>query len=154
MYTIFIALHSYLRWVVLLLAIMAVARGVSGWRARRPWTPADDRAGRLLSIAFDVQVLIGLLLYVALSPLTQAAFGDFGGAMRDSVLRFFAVEHIFGMLIAMSLVHIGRAKTRREASSVTRHKAAAIYFGLGLLIAVISIPWPGLPAGRPLFWGR
>jgi hypothetical protein len=95
--------------------------------------------------------MIGLLLYVGLSPITRAALQDFGGAMRDSVLRFWAVEHIFGMLVSLTLAHIGRSKTRRLSNATARHKAAAIYFGLALLVMLASIPWPGLPAGRALF---
>ena len=41
---------------------------------------------------------------VATSPMTQAAFADFGGAMGNSVMRFWAVEHIFGMLVASLLM--------------------------------------------------
>ena len=147
-----LAVHSYLRWVVLLLALLAVARAWSGWRTSRAWTPADDKVGRFFSIALDVQVMIGLVLYVAVSPLTRAALQDFGAAMSNSVLRFFAVEHIFGMLIAVTLVHIGRAKSRRNGPSILRHRAAFIFFGIGLLAMLASIPWPFVPAGRPLFW--
>jgi hypothetical protein len=127
-------------------------RAFTGWRTSRAWTPADDSMGRYFSIAFDVQFLIGLLLYVALSPLTRAAFSDFGAAMGNSVLRFFAVEHIFGMLVAAALIHIGRSRSRRNMPSVLRHRTAFIFFGLGLLAVLASIPWPFLPAGRPLFF--
>jgi hypothetical protein len=147
-----LAIHSYLRWAVLLLALVAVARAWSGWRTSRAWTPADDKVGRFFGIALDLQVLIGLILYVAVSPLTRAAFQDFGAAMGNSVLRFFAVEHIFGMLVASALVHVGRARSRRNGPSILRHRSAFIFFALGLLAMLASIPWPFLPAGRPLFF--
>lgn len=152
MYTTLLVVHSYFRWVVILLAVLALARAFGGWRTRRPWTPADDQAGRLFTIALDVQVTLGLLLYVAFSPITRAAFQDMGAAMRDSVLRFYSVEHIVGMLVAVALVHVGRAKSQRASQSPVRHRAALVYFGLGVLVVLISIPWPFVPAGRPLFW--
>jgi hypothetical protein len=151
-YLTLVAVHSYLRWIVLLLALFAVMRAFTGWRTSRAWTPADDSVGRYFSLALDLQILVGLILYVAVSPYTQAAFADFGAAMRDSVLRFFAVEHIFGMLVAVALVHIGRARSRRNMPSVLRHRTAFIFFGLGFLAMLASIPWPFVPAGRPLFF--
>lgn len=151
MLNVVLGVHSYWRWVVLVAAVLVLVRAWSGWRRRRPWTPADDRASRFFVITFDIQVLIGLLLYVALSPFTRAAFSNFGAAMGDSVMRFWAVEHIFGMLVALGLVHVGRAKSRRP-STVERHRAAVIFYGLALLVVLITIPWPFMPAGRPLFW--
>lgn len=150
MYVALVIIHSWLRWLVLLAGLNAVARGVAGARGRRPWTASDENAGRWLVIAFDTQFLIGLVLYVALSPVTQTAFADFGGAMRQSDLRFWAVEHLAGMLAASALLHIGRARTRKVPEA-SRHKTAAIFFGLALLLVLLSIPWPGMPASRPLF---
>lgn len=146
-----LVLHSWFRWVVLAAAVVVVVRAITGWRNGRPWTLTDDRAGLWFSIALDVQTLIGLLLYFALSPITRSALQDFGGAMGDSALRYWAVEHAFGMVIGVVLAHIGRARVRRIAADARRHKIAAIFFGLSLLSIVISIPWPGVPNGRPLF---
>jgi hypothetical protein len=101
----------------------------------------------------DLQLLIGLVLYFGLSPITRAAFQDFGAAMGNSMLRFWAVEHIFGMVIAVALAHVGRVRVRKMTDPVRRHKLAAIFFGLALVAIVATIPWPGTPAARPLFRG-
>ena len=151
MYVSVLALHSWLRWAVILAGLYAIARAVAGAAGKRPWTRADDRAGYWFILAFDLQVLVGLLLYLALSPITRTAMGDFGEAMRSAGLRFWAVEHVFGMLVAAGLAHAGRARSRRLPDQAARHKVAAICFVLALLTILISIPWPGMPAGRPLF---
>jgi hypothetical protein len=149
LYAVVLLVHSYLRWVVLLAGLIAVGRAVSGTWGRKPWTPADDRAGFWFVTAFDLQMLLGVLLYGFLSPFTRQAFGDFAAAMKDSTQRFWAVEHMAGMLIGLALVHVGRVRTRRT-DSLRRHKVAAIFFGLALVAILASIPWPGTPAGRPL----
>lgn len=149
LYATVLALHSYLRWLVVLAGLMAFLRAVSGAVGRKSWTRADDRAGFWFTTALDAQFLLGLLLYAFLSPFTHEAFGDFGAAMKNSVLRFWAVEHILGMLIGLVLVHVGRVRARKT-DSLRRHKVAAIFFGLALAVMLASIPWPGLPAGRPL----
>lgn len=152
MYVALVILHSWLRWLVLLAGLNAVARGIGGARSGRPWGTGDDQAGKWLVILFDLQFLIGLILYAALSPLTRTAFSDFGAAMKQPDLRFWAVEHLVGMLAAAALLHIGRKKSLK-ALERSRHKTAAIFFGLALVVVLLSIPWPGMPAGRPLFRG-
>ena len=149
LYAVVLLIHSYLRWAVILAGLLAVGRAVSGSSGRKPWTPADDRAGFWFVTAVDLQMLLGILLYGFLSPLTRQAFGDFGAAMKDSTQRFWAVEHLVGMLIGLALVHVGRVRTRRT-DSLRRHKVAAIFFGLALAAILVSIPWPCMPAGRPL----
>lgn len=149
MYTPILVIHSWLRWAVLLAGVIAVARALA--RANRPWTPTDDRAASSFLIALDVQFLLGAILYFALSPITRLAFDDFGAAMRTSGIRYWAVEHLFGMLVAITLAHIGRIRIRKAASDARRHRLALIFFGLALLAILLSIPWPAMPNGRPLF---
>jgi len=147
-YGIVLNVHSWLRWVVLIAMLWTILRAVLP--GPRAWTPADDRSLRLSVISLDVQFLLGLLLYFVLSPFTREAMSDIGAAMRSPGLRFFAVEHVAGMLIAITLAHVGAVRIRKAAPE-RRHRLAAIFFILALLAVLASIPWPGLPAGRPLF---
>ena len=64
-------------------------------------------------------------------------------------MRFWAVEHVFGMLVGIALAHVGvaRARLRRRPP---KHRIVAIFFGLALLAILVSIPWPGTPNARPL----
>jgi hypothetical protein len=153
MYATLLVLHSLFRWVVLVAAAIAIVRAFGGWTGRRSWTPLDDRVGRQFVLFFDLQFLVGLILYAGVSPITSAAFADFGAAMQDSILRFFAVEHVSGMLIGIVLAHIGRARLRKATDDVAKHRTAAIFFTLALIVVLISIPWPFMPAGRPYFRG-
>jgi hypothetical protein len=152
MYPLAILLHSLLRWVVLVFGILAVVRAIGG-RGGRPWTRQDDTISKWFLMAFDIQFLIGILLYVWLSPITQVVFADFGGAMRNAGLRFWAVEHVAGMVIAAALVHIGRTKIRKATTDSRKHRLAAIFYGIALIIVLASIPWPGMSNARPLFRG-
>src|SRR5690349_4643975 len=142
MYTSLLFVHGWLRWLVLLAGLLALVSAITGVNTRRPWTPDDDKAGRWFTIALDVQMLIGLILYGLLSPVTRGAFIDMAAAMKDAPTRFFAVEHPTGMIVALALAHIGRVRVRKAADSESRHKRALIFFGLSLLILLLSIPWP------------
>jgi hypothetical protein len=151
MYASVLWLHSLLRWAVLLAGAVAWFRSIGGGTAKRPWTAKDELWGFLFTVSLDTQLLVGLVLYVFLSPFTKIAFQDFGGAMANASLRFWAVEHLAGMIIGLALAHVGRVKMRKAANDARRHRLATIYFGLALVAICASIPWPGLPVGRPLF---
>ena len=150
MYASLLTVHSWLRWVVILAGIVAFVRAVAGASGRQPWKASDDRAGFWFILSLDVQLLIGLVLYFFLSDLTTSALRDFGGAMKISAWRFWAVEHPFGIFVAIALAHVGRARARK-ADSFRRHRVAAIFFGLALAAILASLPWPGTPNARPLF---
>jgi hypothetical protein len=149
MYAALVIAHSWLRWLVLLTGVIALSRAAAGSSGRRPWLPADDGAGRWFVMMLDLQFVIGIILYVFLSPYTMPSWANMGEAMRDPSLRFWTVEHLLGMLVGTALIHIGRARIRKAPDS-RRHKLALIFFGLGLLAIIASIPWPFMPAGRPL----
>jgi hypothetical protein len=150
MYAAALLLHSWLRWLVIAAGLLAVGRALGGRAKGRAWGPHDDRAGRLFAVALDVQVLVGLLLYFVLSPVVTAARADVAAAMRTSALRFWLVEHLVAMLLAIVLAHVGRTRVRRAMSDRQRFTRAAVYFGLALLLVLAGTPWPGLPYARPL----
>lgn len=151
MYLLILALHSLLRWVVVAAGVVAVSRAIGALRTGRDWAPADEKAGRWFVGALDAQMLLGLALYLWLSPMTATAFQDFGAAMGNAVVRFWAVENILGMVVALALAHVGRARIRRAADAARRHRTAAVFFGIALIVVLATIPWPGMPAARPLF---
>jgi hypothetical protein len=150
MYSGVLVVHSWLRWAVLLVGLWAFGRAIAGSTAARPWLRADDRAGFWFARLLDVQMLLGLLLYLALSPFTREALADFGAAMSNAGLRYWAVEHVLGMVVGITLAHVGRARVRKAIDARRKHKLTAIFLGLALLAIVVSIPWPGMPNGRPL----
>jgi hypothetical protein len=151
MYSLVLTVHSLLRWVVLLFGLWAIVRAYGGVSSRRAWAPSDDSAGRWFIISMDVQFVIGLVLYGFLSPITMQALADLGGAMRDPVQRFWAVEHITLMIAGLVLAHIGRARARRAVTDAARHRNSALFYTLAVLAVLAAIPWPFLTDGRPLF---
>jgi hypothetical protein len=153
MYPALVIAHSWVRWLVLLTAVLALARAISGRAGRRDWLPADNAAGRWFVLTLDVQVMLGLVIYLFLSPSTMSAWRQMADAMKDPLLRFMAVEHPVGILVATALAHIGRARIRKAAAPARRHTLALIFFGLALLVMLVSIPWPFMAVGRPLFRG-
>jgi hypothetical protein len=141
MYTGLLHTHNLFRWLILLVIVLAVVFALTGWLKKREWSKKDNITGLLLTIFADIQFLVGIVLYAFVSPVTKAAFNDFGAAMKNSDLRFYAVEHISLMIIALVLIHIGRAKSKKAVAPWKKHRSAAIYYGIALILILAAIPW-------------
>jgi hypothetical protein len=151
MYSLALIVHSWWRWVVLALLLAATIRAIGGRSSGRAWSEADRRANMLAVVSIDVQMLLGLVLYLFLSPFTRDALNDFGAAMRTPNLRYWAVEHVSIMAAALVAAHVGNVLVRRATTDLARYRRGAIFFGLALLLTIIGIPWPGMSNGRELF---
>lgn len=141
MYTGFLHLHDALRWLLLLTLLITVLKYLTGWLGNKSWTKTDNILGVVFTSLMDIQLLTGLVLYFFLSPITKIAFSDFGAAMKNADLRFYAVEHLFMMVIAVVLVHIGRAKSKKAKTDVAKFKTGSIFFLIALAVIVAAIPW-------------
>jgi len=141
MYIGFLHIHDTLRWLLLIGMLITLTKYLSGWLGNKPWKRADNLLGIAVTLLMDLQLIIGLALYFFLSPITQSALSNFGAAMKDPNLRFFAVEHIAMMLIAVGLVHIGRLKSKSAKTDSGKFKAASIFFLIALLVIFAGIPW-------------
>ena len=149
MYSVLLTLHPIVRWLIVLAALASVGRALGGLRGGQAWTALDKRLGIIFTSAMDTQLLIGLLLYFFYSPVTTNALRDLGGAMSQSGSRFFAVDHLFAMLIAVVLAHIGWARAKKASSDSAKFRQIAIFFGLAIVLVLLSIPWPFSSVARP-----
>ncbi|MCB9251228.1 MAG: hypothetical protein H6605_02070 [Flavobacteriales bacterium] len=144
-------MHNALRWAILISGFIAVYRAYSGFSGKKNWTNADQKAGLWFLLFCHLQLLVGLMLYFYMGYQNQLA--NMGETMKNHVLRYWSVEHLFGMLIAIALVQIGRIKTKKANPDHAKHKKALIWFGLGLILILINIPWPWGAIPRPIFPG-
>ncbi|MFT5724260.1 MAG: hypothetical protein ACI9JN_001378 [Bacteroidia bacterium] len=139
--------HSWLRWVLLLLAVFSVVLAIGAWFGKKSYTDTHNKLGLFLTITADIQLLLGLLMYFVTSAVTKTAFQDFGAAMKDSNLRFWAVEHILVMIIAITLLHIGKSKVKKADTDLKKHKTTAWFYGIALLLILSRIPWEAARMG-------
>lgn len=149
-YALVLIVHSWLRWVVLLLGLLLCVRSFAGARAGATWQPGHERLCKGFLHTLNLQFVLGVLLLFVLSPITGAAFADMGAAMKQPVLRFFAVEHTVTMFLAIGVAHVGRARARRAEGSA-RLRTTFRFQLAWLLLTFLAIPWPWLDVGRPLF---
>ena len=125
----------------MILVLGAIIRALTNMSSGK-FTALDDKLSLFSLISAHIQLLLGLGLYF-ISPFVKAAMEmGMGAAMKDSVMRFWLVEHIFGMVIGIALITIGRIAAKKATDDKTKFKKIAFYFGVGLLIILATIPWP------------
>jgi len=131
--------HSLLRYVLLLLLLIVIVKSFTG-RGKRAFTDADKRLGTLTVLSAHFQLLIGFSLFFLAG--WHNFLGNMGEAMKNATVRFFTMEHMLGMLIAIVLITIGNAKAKRAADDHKKFSTLGWFFLIALFIIFISIPWP------------
>ncbi|MBE7173206.1 MAG: hypothetical protein INR73_21715 [Williamsia sp.] len=152
MYPTLVALHSWMRWLVLISLLFALYRAYTGWLGKKTYTRFDNSVRNTTVTFLHIQFLLGLGLYFV-SPLVDYFLHHFKEAMHERQARFFGLEHIFVMLLSVVIITIGSAKAKRKRLDKQKFKTLAIWFTIGLLLILSSIPWPFSPLiSRP--WVR
>lgn len=146
LHTVVLTLHSIVRWFILLTALLAVIRAINGLSFKRGYTRQDNAIGSWFTMFLDVQLLLGIILYYMYS----SGFQNIAGLMGGAQTRFFGLEHVIMMVVAVVVAHIGRVMVRRAETAPQKHRRTIIWLVITLVIIVAAIPWPGLPYGRPL----
>lgn len=151
MYPFLLALHSLTRWFVLICLLFAIFRSYRGWLGHKPFTQIDHVTRVVTASVAHVQLAIGIWLYF-ISPVVNYFLHNFSQAVHMRQIRFFGMEHVTMMLIAIVLITIGSAKAKRKSTDEAKFKTMAIWFSIALLIILTSIPWSFSPlTSRPLF---
>lgn len=101
--TIMVESHSGIRWIVVLLGLIVLAKSLYGWLSTTGYTPLDRRLWLWFNAAFGIQILLGFIVLVLL--------GAYSG------LQF---EHLTIMLVAAGLTMV--ATRWKEAADAIKHR--------------------------------
>jgi len=137
MYDILLILHSLLRYALVFAAVFAIYSAFTGWQGKQPFTALDNKASVFLVMFMHTQLLVGFLLYFVFSP-----FADMAMDMKNPVIRFWKVEHIALMVLAVVLFQVGRIVSKKATDDTIKHKKAFIFYTIGFVILMAGIPWP------------
>ena len=135
MLNLILILHSLLRWAAIAFGLVAIGRAAAGLtKTPTTWIESDAKFSRLFAISLDVQMLLGILMYLFFSTITTSAFQNMGEAMGNSVVRFWIVEHPTIMLVALVFAHIGVARARKMVNPNGKHRTTLIFQGISLAL--------------------
>jgi hypothetical protein len=128
--------HAIWRWVLLVAAIVVVIKALVGWLGKRPFTKLDDQLGLGFTIIVDIQVTLGLIIWL-FGPLGLQTLSQ---SMGNAALRFIVLEHPILMLIALAFAHIGRARSKKAVDDTAKHRISFIFYLLSFIfIALIFL---------------
>jgi heme A synthase len=126
-------LHSGLRWVALILLIWAIANAFSA----KHFEKKHKMVNLFAMVTLHIQLVIGLIQYF-----TSAKVQFSPDWMKEPLLRFYGMEHLAGMLLAIILITIGYSKAKRKVNDADKFKVIRLFYSIGLIIILLSIPWP------------
>lgn len=151
MYSFLLIAHSYCRWLVLAALCLSLMRAIYGWISRSFFTKTDNHIRHWTATIVHIQLLLGLGLYV-ISPLVRYFYEAFSVAVHERQPRFFGMEHIAVMLLAVVIITIGSVKVKRGMTDRDKFRKMTLWFGTGLFLILTSIPWSFSPLiSRPSF---
>jgi len=109
-----------------------------GWQKKSLYLPLDDKFSLWLFMFTHTQLLIGLIVYF-ISPVVIFS----AASMKDTVARYWLVEHITMMVIAIVLITVARITAKKMADAVAKHKRLFIFNTIALAIILLAIAQSG-----------
>lgn len=147
LFEILLQIHSYLRYLILALMIIVIIKSLIGWLSKGNFTALDNQLSLTLASSVHIQLLLGLLLYFMSG---KVSFSN--GAMSNGWTRYWTVEHLVMMIIAIVLITIGRARMKRSNSDLQKFKVLTITNLIALVVVVIAIMQIPANAAKDLFY--
>ena len=130
--------HSVLRYFILVFLLIVIVRSFMGWQKKSLYLPLDDKFSLWLFMFTHTQLLIGLIVYF-ISPVVIFS----AASMKDTVARYWLVEHITMMVIAIVLITVARITAKKMADAVAKHKRLFIFNTIALAIILLAIAQSG-----------
>jgi hypothetical protein len=137
MYEVLMYSHSILRWIIVISILLSVIYAYYYLFSGKNVSPALKIVSQAAVISLHTQLLLGLILYFISPKVIFSAL-----SMKVPITRFFLVEHLTAMLVAIIIITIGHVKFKKSREKAGKLKAIAIYYTIGILIILAAIPWP------------
>ena len=115
-------LHSLVRWVIMLVALVAAIKFAWGWFKQARVTKSDRALMSTFSGLMDAQVLLGLILLVGQGLTTPIGF------------PMNRIEHMITLIVAAVVAHMPMAWKKDESATTLRNNLFVIIVVVILII--------------------
>jgi hypothetical protein len=116
--------HSGWRYIVLLMLVITIAKMLIGMVSSGRWSSLDEWLNRLTPIVIDIQVLLGLILWIIEQRWNGA----------DPLASW---EHPITMIIASVLTHATQRRIKAAPTDAAKYQAGTIgYLIAGIVVAL------------------
>lgn len=117
-------IHSLWRWVVVVVALVALVKFALGWLQKKNPDALDRRLLMAFTTVIDIQVLLGIILVVL-----QAMNG---------ILGMSSIEHAVTMIVAAVVAHLSAIWRKREDNTMLRNSFLIVLATLAIIIVGVS----------------
>ena len=118
--------HSGWRYIIFLLLVLVIVKSLIGMVSNGRWGGMDEWLNRLTPIAVDIQVLLGLVLWI----LQQRWTGVEATA---------SWEHPVTMVVATALAHVTSTRVRRAPADAAKFQTATIGYIIAGLVVTLGV---------------
>ena len=132
--------HILLRYFILVMLIVVIVMAAIGVMNKKPYSKLDNKFSLFLLIFTHLQLVVGLILYFV-SPFVKFS----AETMKDSTLRYWTVEHLTGMIVAIALITVGRITTKKLPLDAAKHRRMLVLNVAALIIIIAVIFLSGRP---------
>ena len=133
--------HVLLRYFVLIMLVVVIVMSLVGLLNNKPFGRLNEKFSLYLLIFTHLQLVVGLILYFV-SPFVKFS----SETMKDPSLRYWTVEHVVGMLVAIALITIARISSKKLMQDSAKHKRLLILNSIALVVIISII----ILSGRPI----
>lgn len=126
---ILIFIHSIIRWLIVIVGLIALVKFLFGWLAKKSFQPMDKGLMSGFVGLIDLQAAVGLILFI-------------WGIVQSGLVRYRA-EHAFTMILALILAHLSLRWKNADDTTKFRNYALIIIGVFVLIYAGIYV----LPQG-------
>jgi hypothetical protein len=151
LYTLSLFLHSWNRWLIIIAGIIVIVTAIKALMKNSDYSPFQRKWLMIYMSSLHLQLLVGILLYFVLSPVTAQALNNFGAAMKDPVLRFWAIEHSFTNFVAIVLAQTGSILVKRRVDAAGKNRHALLWTSISFFLIISMIPMGMMGVERPWF---
>ncbi|MBT8377561.1 MAG: hypothetical protein KJO22_11875 [Bacteroidia bacterium] len=134
-------LHSYWAYLVLMVLVVATFNAISKYFGNKEFEAKDFRISLFALITMHIQLLLGIILYLASDYFRIISDLGMGEVMKNSLLRSNIIEHPTTMILAVVFVTVGYSKHKKKLVSKPKFKFLAIFYTLALILVLAKIPW-------------
>ncbi len=118
--------HSGWRYIVILAFVLIIAKALVGWLGKGRWSGLDRGLSMFAFISIDIQVLLGLILWIIQQRWT-------GG---DPLASW---EHPVTMIVASALSHITWNRVKSAPTDAAKFQTAAIGFLVAGIVLALGV---------------
>lgn len=148
MFFILLFFHSIVRWFLLLGLLYTVFNSFIKFKNGSDFTKTDNKWRHWTATIAHVQLMIGMVMYFK-SP-AVAQFRAAGHAAGSGINEpfFFGLIHISMMILAIIIITMGSAVSKRQDTDQKKFRIIFLSFGVALIIILAAIPWPFSPLSQ------